>query len=322
MAMTSGKADAMKLYTGGKLKVSGDVMASQKLNFLQKIDPKEALAAIIKKRGGAAAAAPATSAPAAAAPAAAPAAINRESFASSDVFTAIEDHVARNPDLVTKIGKVFVFKLTSPESSWTIDVKNGKGGVQAGASAADTTLELCDADFLAMTSGKADAMKLYMGGKLKIGGDVMASQKLNFLQKIDPKQALEAVMKKRGGAASGPAPTTTSVAPSAAASAPGIFKALAERLAKNAGLAKEVGAVLQFNVTNPNAGWVVDLTGVGAVREGSDAKAGAAFRIDDADLAGLCKDPGRARDLYQHGKLRVDGDVRIAHKLGFLKDLI
>ena len=40
-----------------------------------------------------------------------------------------------------------------------------------------------------MTSGKADAMKLYMGGKLKISGDVMASQKLSFLQKIDPKQA-------------------------------------------------------------------------------------------------------------------------------------
>jgi 3-hydroxyacyl-CoA dehydrogenase/3a,7a,12a-trihydroxy-5b-cholest-24-enoyl-CoA hydratase len=317
MAMIAGKADGMKLYTSGKLKITGDVLASNKLSFMSKIDPKEALAAIAKKRGGATAAAPA---------AAAPATIDRDSFTSSDVFTAIEDHLARNPDLVTKIGKVFVFKLASPDSAWTIDVKNGKGGVQAGASAADTTLELSDADFLAMTSGKAEAMKLYMGGKLKISGDVMASQKLNFLQKIDPKQALEAVMKKRGGGASAPAaettPTATSAAPSAAASAPAIFKALSDRLAKNTGLAKEVGAVLQFNVTNPNAGWVVDLTGAGAVREGSDAKAGAALRIDDADLVALCKDPGSARDLYQHGKLRVDGDVRIAHKLGFLKDLI
>ncbi len=50
-----------------------------------------------------------------------------------------------------------------------------------------------------MTSGKADPMKLYMGGKLKISGDVMASQKLDFLKKIDPKQAIEAVQKKRGG---------------------------------------------------------------------------------------------------------------------------
>ena len=48
------------------------------------------------------------------------------------MFTAIEDHVARNPDLVTKVGKVFVFKLTSPDSAWTIDVKNGKGSVPGG----------------------------------------------------------------------------------------------------------------------------------------------------------------------------------------------
>ena len=40
-----------------------------------------------------------------------------------------------------------------------------------------------------MDAGKADAMKLYMGKKLKIGGDVMASQKLMFLKSIDPKSA-------------------------------------------------------------------------------------------------------------------------------------
>ena len=54
----------------------------------------------------------------------------------------------------------------------------------------------------------------------------------------------------------------------------------------------------------------------------ADAKAATTLVLDDGDLAALCKDPGGARDLYQHGKLRVDGDVRIAHKLGFLKDLI
>ena len=30
-------------------------------------------------------------------------------------------------------------------------------------------------------------MKLYMGGKLKIGGDVMASQKLGTCSRIDPR---------------------------------------------------------------------------------------------------------------------------------------
>jgi len=242
------------------------------------------------------------------------------------VFTAIEDHVGRHPELVSKIGKVFVFKLTGPDSAWTIDVKNGSGSVTAGAGTADTTLELADADFLAMTSGKADAMKLYMGGKLKISGDVMASQKLSFLQKIDPKEAAEAVAKKRAGAGASAAPppaaapvATPTASPSATASL--VFKALGERLAKNPGIAKEVGAVLQFDVKGTDKSWTVDLTGAGVVREGRDPKAATVLRIADEDLAALCKDPGAARDLYQHGKLRVDGEVRLAHKLGFLKDL-
>jgi (3R)-3-hydroxyacyl-CoA dehydrogenase / 3a,7a,12a-trihydroxy-5b-cholest-24-enoyl-CoA hydratase / enoyl-CoA hydratase 2 len=252
---------------------------------------------------------------------------DRASFGSADAFTAIEDHIARHPELVSKVGKVFVFKLTSPESAWRIDLKNGKGGVQAGAGPADATLELTDADFLAMTSGKADAMKLYMGGKLKIGGDVMASQKLSFLQKIDPAQALEAVIKKRGGGA--PAASASPAAPAPAASTgsrvPGLFKALEDRLVKSPGLSKEVRALVQFDVKGAGGAlerWIVDMTGAGAVREGAEPKARTTLRLDEADLFSLCEDPTRSRDLYQHGKLRVDGDVRVAHKLGFLKDLI
>ena len=326
MAMTSGKADPMKLYMGGKLKITGDLMASQKLSFLQKIDPKEALEAITKKRGSAPAAAPT----AAAAP-------SQAAFGSGDVFIAIEDHVARNPDLVSRVGKVFVFQLTSPDSAWTVDVKNGKGAVTSGAAdKPDTTLTLADADFLDMTSGKADPMKLYMGGKLKIAGDVMASQKLDFLKKIDPSCAAgrcaEAVQKKRGGAApaapgSGGGGTAAgrrerAARRTAAQKAPALLKALGERLSKTPGIAKEVGAVLQLDVKNPDASWVIDLSGAGAVREGKEPRATTVLRIDDEDLVALSKDPSQAQSLYQHGKLRVDGDVRPATKLSFLKDLV
>jgi 3-hydroxyacyl-CoA dehydrogenase/3a,7a,12a-trihydroxy-5b-cholest-24-enoyl-CoA hydratase len=257
--------------------------------------------------------------------AAAGAALTREQFTSADVFASIEDHISRNPELVSKVGKVFVFKLSNPDSAWTIDAKNGSGSVKPGASAGDCTLELADADFMAMTSGKADAMKLYMGGKLKISGDVMASQKLDFLKKIDPKQAAEAVAKKRGSTPT-PTPTSTSTptptpTPTSTSTSIPIFQGLADRLAKNPGLAKEVRAVLQFDVKGPDKSWVVDMTGAGTVREGTDPKATTVLRIADADLAALCKDPSQAHELYQRGKLRVDGDVRAAHKLGFLKDL-
>jgi 3-hydroxyacyl-CoA dehydrogenase/3a,7a,12a-trihydroxy-5b-cholest-24-enoyl-CoA hydratase len=43
--------------------------------------------------------------------------------------------------------------------------------------------------------------------------------------------------------------------------------------------------------------------------------------LADADLAALCRGEVRAQTLYQHGKMRVDGDVTVAHRLGFLKGL-
>jgi hypothetical protein len=64
---------------------------------------------------------------------------------------------------------VFQFKLTNPDSAWVIDLKQRQGRRRAPSGKADCTLELADADFLGMASGKADPQKLYFGGKLKIG---------------------------------------------------------------------------------------------------------------------------------------------------------
>ena len=50
---------------------------------------------------------------------------------------------------------------------------------------------------------------------------------------------------------------------------------------------------------------------------GSD-KEGAVITINDEDLTALAKDAS-PYSLYQHGQLRVDGDVRLAHKLGIFK---
>jgi len=267
---------------------------------------------------------PATSAGAAASTQSASAEIT-----SADVFVGIEDHIARHPEIINAVGKTFAFKLSSPDSAWTLDLKNAPGGVKQGAGTVDCTLDLADADFMAMTSGKADPMKLYMGGKLKISGDLMASQKLDFLKKIDPKLAAEAIQKKRGagGASTAPAAAKTDGAlPAASAAkvdgkAPQLMKALGERLAKNTGLAKEVGALLQLDVQNPEGHWVLDFTGNGGVREGTEPKATTKLRIDDADLVALTRDPSQVKELFQRGKLRVDGNVGPAHKLSILKDL-
>jgi len=42
----------------------------------------------------------------------------------------------------------------------------------------------------------------------------------------------------------------------------------------------------------------------------------------DADLAQLASGKTTPQKLYQQGKLRIDGDVSVGHRLGFLKGLI
>lgn len=314
LAMCTGKADPQKLYFGGKLKISGNVMASQRLDFLKKVDPNDVTDAMKARVGNVAQ-------PAAPTKADAQAATDSAEATASDVFAAIADHVARNAELAAKIQTIFQFRLKNPDSTWTVDLKNGKGAVAEGESSpADCTLDLENSDFLDMTSGKADAQKLYFGGKLKISGNVMASQKLTFLKSMDPEAAKAAVAKHRaagGGATKAAAPTAAKKI-----NAPLVFEKLAERISKNAALVKEVGAVIAFKITDPDSSFSVDLkNGSGAVKKETSKDAAALITISDEDLGLLAKGTESAQSLYQRGKLRLDGDAHVATRLGFLKDL-
>ena len=309
MAMVSGKADPMKLFTSGKLKISGNIMASQKLDFLQKVDKADVLAAAAARGGGAAPAA----APAAAA-SAGPAAPS-----SGDVFSAIGAYFEKNKDVATKAQTLYVFKLKNPESAWTLDTK--VGSVAAGeVGKSECTLELADADFLDMVNGKADPMKLFTSGKLKISGNIMASQKLDFLQKLDKNEVAKAAASKPA-AASAAAPAAAASAP---AQAPAIFEKLGARFAADPALAASLGAVVQFVVKVSDTttyDCIVDASGKGTVLAGRAKDARATITLADADLADLAAGKRGVRDLYQHGALRVDGDVRVAHRLTFLENL-
>ncbi len=252
---------------------------------------------------------------AAAKPAGAPEAAKAAEPSSADVFAGIGAYIEKNPDIAAKIGKVYQFKLSAPDSVWTLDLKANK--VAAGESAKpECTLELSDADFMAMVSGKANPMKLFSSGRLKISGDLMASQKLDFLQKVD-KGAVAAAMAERKPAKAESAPTAAPAAKKEP-KAPAIFKALGERLAQSPQLASELGAKVQFTVKDLDRAWVVDGA---SVTEGKTGDAKAYLILTDDDLAALAADPGAARSLFQRGQLRVDGDVRLAHRLGMLNKL-
>ncbi|MBL8601639.1 MAG: SDR family NAD(P)-dependent oxidoreductase [Myxococcales bacterium] len=286
LAMVGGRANPMKLFTSGKLKISGDVMASQKLDFLQKID-KAALAS------------------ATAAPAAAPSQTGPD---SASVFSAIGQYLAKNPEVGAKVGVVYLFKLSDPSSAFTLDLK--RNVVEPGETAKPgCTLELSDADFLAMVGGKANPMKLFTSGKLKISGDVMASQKLDFLQKID-KAALASAT------AAPAAPTAPKASPTAhEAKAPARVAQIKARLLGDPQLGEAFAAGVVFQITDP----AMTFSLVGReLSEGKAPGAAAVLTLRDESFDALLGGRQSAKELYQHGLLRVDGDVRLAHKLASL----
>ncbi len=307
MAMCTGKADPMKLFSSGQLKISGDIMASQKLSFLKKLDPQLVLDAM-KARGGGGSGAPAEAA----------------KPTSGDVFLGIKAYVMANPDLADKIQKVFQFQLSDPDSSWILNLKDKPGSVLPGAAdKPDCTLQISDGDFMDMTSGKADAMKLFSSGKLKISGDIMASQKLSFLSKIDPEWAKQAVAKLKAEGAAAPAAAAKPAKASSAPQAPAIVAALEKRLAANPALAGDVNAVIELRIADPDAAFTLHLRGKPRIEQGlSSGQADTILTIADADLVALAKGDATAQQLFQRGKLRVDGDVKVAHRLGFMNKLV
>ncbi|HEX8114027.1 MAG TPA: SCP2 sterol-binding domain-containing protein, partial [Kofleriaceae bacterium] len=98
--------------------------------------------------------------------------------------------------------------------------------------------------------------------------------------------------------------------------APKIFAALARRLAENPALKQEVRATVQFHVKDPDTSQTLELGGA------DPRKVDAVCTLGDADLAALASGKASARQLFQQGKLKIDGDISVGHRLGFLKGLI
>ena len=242
---------------------------------------------------------------------------------------AASDFLADNPGIAEKAQTVFQLNLSNPDSMWTIDLKAGTAGAGEAAKP-DATLQLSDADYVALQKGEADPIKLFSSGKLKVAGDMMSVNKLEALLKmpfdlvLDKARARlgdgEDAARVRGGALAAPPASAPQVYEPLA---PKLFEALGKRLQEQPSLADEVGAVLQFYVRDPDCKWVVDLKNrPPALKTGETDGATTTITIADADLAELSSGDVTPQSLHQKGKLRIDGDVQPAHRLNFLKGLI
>ncbi|KAF7874048.1 hypothetical protein EAF04_002720 [Stromatinia cepivora] len=116
--------------------------------------------------------------------------LKNDAFPSSTAFDAISTSLSNSPsDRASAIKQgnavfAFVLKNSAGETaSWHIDLKHeGKVGTGIGEKPT-VTLSLSDEDFGKLVNGKANAQRLFMGGKLKVKGDVMKATKMEPILK-------------------------------------------------------------------------------------------------------------------------------------------
>ena len=248
MAMATGQADAMKLFSTGKLKISGDVMASQKLGFLKKITPEMVLAETKKRArrraaGGAAAAA---------------ASGGLHADASTTRSRSSQEYLKQNPDARRRRSASIYLLEDRQHSAWTARPQERRRQRHAGrrrgrvhARALRRGLPRDDAG-----QGRPDEAVHDRQAQDQRQRDGVAEAEVPARRSI-PSKAIEVVAKRRGAAVArrrrlrqaGSAarrrrPTRTRRSSSRRSS---------KRLAENAGLASEVRANVTFDVTRARA---------------------------------------------------------------------
>ncbi|KAI8824964.1 SCP2 sterol-binding domain-containing protein [Fimicolochytrium jonesii] len=201
--LASGKLNGQKAFMSGKLKIKGNMMLATKLDVVL----KAAKSAPVASAGSAAAAVAAPGAPSPAptpapVPAAAPASsgsVEVPGFQSSAIFSQIKAGLGaaskeQKEATAKKAKAVFQFdvKGDGKVQTWTLDLKDDVS-VTTGAPAKkpDIVITISDKDFVDLASGKLNGQKAFMGGKLKIKGNMMLATKLDaILKELKPQAKL------------------------------------------------------------------------------------------------------------------------------------
>merc|ERR1719163_455312 len=93
------------------------------------------------------------------------------------VLQEIEDGVKKQgAELVKQVKGVIQLNVGAHKVH--IDLKNGTGAVKWAEDKADVTITMSEETWIAMADGKLDGMQAFMGGKLKLKGNMMLAQKL------------------------------------------------------------------------------------------------------------------------------------------------
>lgn len=106
-------------------------------------------------------------------------------MATKDIFNEMQKQIDANPGKLGEIKAVFQFEITGPDpGNFFVTIGEGSGKVDEGnAPSPNVTITMASNDFADMVEGRLDSMAAFMGGKLKVTGDMMLAMQLQNLLK-------------------------------------------------------------------------------------------------------------------------------------------
>ncbi|MEM6486101.1 MAG: SDR family NAD(P)-dependent oxidoreductase [Pseudomonadota bacterium] len=264
-----------------------------------------------------------------------------------EVVAMLNEYLRRNPELSDGVGKIYQWNIKDPDFDFVLDLKASPGSVQPGVAAHDTALEMLESDLMEMMRGGSDATSMYFAGKLKITGDVLASQKLQFLADMDPEEAagllasvsqradrdleLQTAQSETEGSAEELAGDSSTALRDSSSPLSGPqaevpdedeqMRELDELLMEKRGefvLPQGMSGCLQLSTINSDAHWLLDFSdGSMRVSRLPSEHADTTVRGNPESLLAWLMSRDAAAGLFQRGAIRVDGDMSLFKALSF-----
>lgn len=106
----------------------------------------------------------------------------------AEIFEKIAAKASENPSAAYEVDAIFQFDITGDGGgTFVLNMKSDNGGnflSREPNAAAVATIIVDGNDWASMVSGDLDPMQAFMGGKIKIDGDMTAAMKLPGLMKL------------------------------------------------------------------------------------------------------------------------------------------
>ncbi|MBM4341221.1 MAG: SCP2 sterol-binding domain-containing protein [Deltaproteobacteria bacterium] len=102
---------------------------------------------------------------------------------TKEIFNEMQKRMDANPGKLAGMKGVFQFDIGGADAGiYAVAIGDGKAVISEGASSsADITIIMASNDFDDMVGGRLDPMAAFMGGKLKVKGDMMLAMQLQGL---------------------------------------------------------------------------------------------------------------------------------------------